>query len=189
MPLSPDTFTINPHCRVSVNHVGLGQHKVVLVDDFYQYPDSVLQLALERPYTDQFEIVGNFPGVRASVNVNTDHIVQAISDFWGMRLYPFFHPQPAVFQGITTQHYRLNIGQRQPHIDQDITAMVYLNPAESCMGGTGLYRHNRIWQVNMFRVFAFCVWTGSSSVRTTVLVVFPHQKRHSRLAEAIATCS
>ena len=31
--------------------------------------------------------------------------------------------------------------------------------------------------------------TGSSSVRTTVLVVFPHQKRHSRLAEAIATCS
>lgn len=141
MPLSPDTFTINPHCRVSVNHVGLGQHKVVLVDDFYQYPDSVLQLALERPYTDQFEIVGNFPGVRASVNVNTDHIVQAISDFWGMRLYPFFHPQPAVFQGITTQHYRLNIGQRQPHIDQDITAMVYLNPAESCMGGTGLYRH------------------------------------------------
>ncbi len=141
MPPSPDTFTLNPHCRVSVNHVGLGRHKVVLVDDFYRYPDAVLRAALELPYTDQFEIVGNFPGVRASVNVSTEPVVHAIGEFWGTTLYPFFHPQPAVFQGITNRHYRLNIGQRQPHIDQDITAMIYLNPVESCMGGTGLYRH------------------------------------------------
>ena len=58
-----------------------------------------------------------------------------------MPLYPFFDHQPAVFQGITNKNYRLNIGQQQPHIDQDITAMVYLNPADSCVGGTGLYRH------------------------------------------------
>ncbi len=141
MTHSPDTFAVNPDCRVSTHHVGLGRHKVVLVDDFYQHPDAVLQLVLDLPYTDQFEIVGNFPGVRASVNVDTEPIVQAIGKFWGMKLHPFFHPQPAVFQGITTQNYRLNVGQRQPHIDQDITAMVYLNPAESCMGGTGLYRH------------------------------------------------
>ncbi len=141
MQRSPDAFAINPHGRVSINHVGRGQHRVVMVEQFYQYPDKVLQLALELPYTDQFEIVGNFPGVRASVNVDTEPVVQAIGEFWGLRLSPFFRPQPAVFQGITTHHYRLNIGQRQPHIDQDITAMVYLNPVESCMGGTGLYRH------------------------------------------------
>ncbi len=110
MPPSPNIFAINPRCRVSVNHVGLGRHKVVLVDDFYQHPDAVLRMALDLPYTDQFEIVGNFPGVRASVNVDTEHIVRAIGECWGMTLYPFFHPQPAVFQGITTQHYRLNVG-------------------------------------------------------------------------------
>lgn len=141
VPFSPETFAINPHCRVSIDHIGLGHHKVVMVDEFYRYPDKVLQLALELPYTDRFEIVGNFPGVRASVNVDTEPIVDAISDFWDTRLHPFFYPQPVVFQGITNQKYRLNVGQRQPHIDQDVTAMVYLNPAESCMGGTGLYRH------------------------------------------------
>ena len=47
-----------------------------------------------------------------------------------------------MFSGITTNNYPLNIGQRQPHIDQDITAMVWLNPELSCVGGTGLFRHN-----------------------------------------------
>ncbi len=141
VPPSPETFAINPGCQVSVEHVGLGRHKVVMVDGFYRYPDRVLKQALELPYTDRFEIVGNFPGVRASVNVETGEIVDAIGEFWGMKLYPFFDPQPVVFQGITNHQYRLNVGQRQPHIDQDVTAMVYLNPAESCMGGTGLYHH------------------------------------------------
>ena len=37
--------------------------------------------------------------------------------------------------------YRLNIGQRAPHIDPDITALIYLNPEQSSTGGTALYRH------------------------------------------------
>jgi hypothetical protein len=54
---------------------------------------------------------------------------------------PFFSPQPVVFQGIKMQDFHLNVGQRQPHIDQDVTAMVYLNPEGFCKGGTGLYGH------------------------------------------------
>ncbi len=136
-----DALTINPHCRVTTDYVGQGLHKIVIADNFYQHPEHALQLALELPYTNRFEIVGNFPGVRASVNINTQPLFKKISELWGTPLYPFFNPQPVVFQGITNKNYHLNIGQRQPHIDQDITAMVYLNPAESCVGGTGLYRH------------------------------------------------
>lgn len=141
MHVPTDTFAINPHCSVSVEYLGQGHHKVVIADDFYQYPEKVLQLALELPYTDRFEIVGNFPGVRASVNTDPQPLFDKISSLWEVHLYPFFAPQPVVFQGITNKNYQLNIGQRQPHIDQDITAMVYLNPAQSCVGGTGLYRH------------------------------------------------
>ncbi len=136
-----DLLAINPHHAVSIQHVGLGQHQVVVVDNFYQHPDDVLQVALNLPYTDRFEIVGNFPGVRASLSLETGQLVDTLSSLWGCCLYTFFSPQPVVFQGIKTHHYRLNVGQRQPHIDQDITAMIYLNPANSCMGGTGLYRH------------------------------------------------
>lgn len=139
--IRPDLFAINPHHTVSIHHVGLGQHQVVVVDDFYQCPDEVLQVALNLPYTNRFEIVGNFPGVRASLNIETRQLVETLSSLWGSPLFTFFSPQPVVFQGIKTENYQLNVGQRQPHIDQDITAMVYLNPADSCSGGTGLYRH------------------------------------------------
>ena len=69
MNVTQDMLTINPHCEVTSEQVGQGKHKVITVDHFYQFPEKVLQLALELPYTDQFEIVGNFPGVRASVNL------------------------------------------------------------------------------------------------------------------------
>ena len=138
---SPDLFAVNPNTAISTHHVGIGKHKVIIADHFYQNPNDVLQTALALSYTDRYEIVGNFPGVRASLKVETKELFEYIGSLWGCRLYPFFSPQPVVFQGIKTHGYRLNIGQRQPHIDQDITAMVYLNPAESCSGGTGLYRH------------------------------------------------
>ena len=141
MHIPQETLTINSHCKVTSEQVGQGKHKVVIVDHFYQFPEKVLELALEFPYTDRFEIVGNFPGVRASVNLENATLFETISEYWGIPLHPFFDHHPAVFQGITNKNYSLNIGQRQPHIDQDITAMVYLNPADSCVGGTGLYRH------------------------------------------------
>ena len=141
MNLDPDILEINQNPKVEVDYVGQGKHKVVTADNFYQHPDKVLKLALDLPYTSQFEIIGNFPGVRASIKLDTQHILDTITQLWGTPLTPFFNPQPVVFSGITTGDYRLNIGQRQPHIDQDITAMVWLNPEESCIGGTGLFRH------------------------------------------------
>ncbi len=139
--LRPDLFAVHPNPNLSVHHVGLGQHKVIIADHFYQYPEDILQTTLELSYTDRFEIVGNFPGVRASLNVDTQPLIEHLSQLWGNVLSPFFSPQPVVFQGIKTHEYRLNVGQRQPHIDQDVTAMVYLNPEGFCKGGTGLYRH------------------------------------------------
>ncbi len=85
--------------------------------------------------------MGNFPGVRACLDHEHRELVEAMSAIWGCPLYIFSSPQPVVFQGIKTDNYQLNVGQRQPHIDQDITAMVYLNPAGSCTDGTGVYRH------------------------------------------------
>ena len=141
MNVDKDILDINQSYTLEVGHVGRGNHKVVIADNFYKYPDKVLQLALDLPYTNRFEIIGNFPGVRASIDLDSQHIVETVSSLWGAALYPFFNPQPVVFSGITNDNYRLNIGQRQPHIDQDITAMIWLNPAESCGGGTGLFRH------------------------------------------------
>ena len=139
--LPPDLFAFNPNPKLSVLEVGLGKNRVIIADHFYLHLDDILQAALELPFTDRFEIIGNFPGVRASLNVDTQPLIDHLSQIWGGNLLPFFSPQPIVFQGIKMQDFRLNVGQRQPHIDQDVTAMVYLNPEGFCNGGTGLYRH------------------------------------------------
>ncbi len=139
--LRPDLFAVNPNATTSALRVGRGQSKVMIVDHFYRYPEEILQAALDLPYTDRFEIVGNFPGVRATLNMDTQPLIDYLSQLWGASLLPFFSPQPVVFQGIKMQDFRLNVGQRQPHIDQDVTAMMYLNPEGFCKGGTGLYRH------------------------------------------------
>ena len=88
--LRPDLFAVNPNPDLSVHNVGLGQHKVIIADHFYLYPDDILQTALELPYTDRFEIVGNFPGVRASLNMNTQPLIEHLSQIWGCTLSPFF---------------------------------------------------------------------------------------------------
>ena len=62
MNIEPDVFDINPHFKMEVDFVGHGRHKVVTADHFYKFPDRVLKLALELPYTGRFEIVWKFSG-------------------------------------------------------------------------------------------------------------------------------
>ena len=139
--LSINLFAVNPNPHICVYDVGTGHNKVIIADNFYLHPDDILQTALELPYTDRFEVVGNFPGKRASLPVNTQPLIDHLSQIWGCPLSSYFPPERVIFQGIKTGGYRLNVGQRQPHIDQGVTAMVYLNPGGSCKGGTALYRH------------------------------------------------
>ena len=97
--LRADLFAVNQNPVISVHSVGLGQHKVIIADHFYQYPDEILQTALELPYTDRFEIVGNFPGVRASLNVNTQPLIDHLSQMWGCTHYHHFFPlSPSCFR-------------------------------------------------------------------------------------------
>src|SRR5690606_13786917 len=107
--IRPDLLALNPHHQLTRMHIGKGRHQVIVVDRFYRYPEEVLQTALELSYTARYEIVGNFPGVRATLNLDIDPLIRTLGGFWGCGLFPFFSPQPAVFQGIKTQAYKLNV--------------------------------------------------------------------------------
>ena len=141
MEISDDLLEINPNLQSQVAYVCKERHKAVLVDNFYKDLKKIHQATAKLSYTDHYDLTGNFPGARAQINISTQLVIDAISELWGSQLYPFFKPQLAVFQALTTKDYRLNIGQRAPHIDPDITALIYLNPEHSCSGGTALYRH------------------------------------------------
>ena len=46
MSTPDDVLAINPDAAVTVEHIGRGNHKVVMADQFYKFPENLLQLAL-----------------------------------------------------------------------------------------------------------------------------------------------
>ena len=139
---SKDILEVNPDCRVSVEYVGPGKHKCLIADDFYRNSQEVSRLALNLYYHEDKTLVGGYPGSRAVVTLDTVPLIGALGKLWGEPLAPFHsNYHPVIFSAITNREYPLNEWQRQPRIDQGVTAMVYLNPEPMCHGGTGLYRH------------------------------------------------
>jgi Family of unknown function (DUF6445) len=139
---SAEVLEVNPSCDVTVQHIGPANHKVLLADNFYRHPQKLAELALGLYYTESRAVVGSYPGSRAMITLDTTALIQMLGKLWGEPLRPFhtdYHP--VIFSAILNRNYQLTPWQRQPHIDQGITAMVYLNPEEMCSGGTDLYRH------------------------------------------------
>ncbi len=139
---SADVLEVNPDCQVTVHYVGRAKQKVLLADNFYRHPQQVAELALNLYYTESRSLVGSYPGSRALITLDTAPLLQALGRLWGEPLRPYHSDyHPVIFSAILNKGYMLTPWQRQPHIDQGVTAMVYLNPEELCAGGTGLYRH------------------------------------------------
>ncbi len=139
---SADVLEVNPACEVTVHQVGPASQKVLLADNFYRHPQKIADLALGLYYTESRAVVGSYPGARAMITLDTMPLIRTLSKFWGESLRPFLADyHPVIFSAIQMREYTLSPWQRQPHIDQGVTAMVYLNPEELCSGGTGLYRH------------------------------------------------
>lgn len=139
---SAEVLEVNPACDVAVRHIGPANHKVLLADNFYRHPQKIAELALGLYYTESRAVVGSYPGSRAMITLDTTPLIHTLAKLWGEPLKPFhaeYHP--VIFSAIQNRNYQLTPWQRQPHIDQGVTAMVYLNPEEMCSGGTGLYRH------------------------------------------------
>lgn len=132
---SKEIFEVNPDCQVTVEYVGPGKHKVLLADNFYRHPQQVGELALNLYYHEAQALVGGYPGSRAVVTLGTTPLIGALSKLWGEPLVPFHSDyHPVIFSAIINRNYQLNAWQRQPRLDQGVTAMVYLNPEEAMLG-------------------------------------------------------
>jgi hypothetical protein len=134
-----ELLLVNPRAKVTVETVGRGKHRVVLVDDYYRHPDQLVELAQALCYVAGTR--GSFPGTRAVVSLDTRPLIATVSELWGSKLESIEAYHPVIFSSIVNNGVRLTNNQRQPHIDPGMTAMVYLNADEHCAGGTALYRH------------------------------------------------
>lgn len=111
---------------------------VIVVDDFYQNPMAIRQLALTAEYRDVTQL--NYPGFQ-SVRAFT---TQAVVDKFAKLLD---RPLNVDLSSTTFGKFRIMLretGSRlKVHLDGacDWTGVLYLNPPQTCQGGTAFYRH------------------------------------------------
>ena len=84
MEISDDLLEINPNLKSQVAYVGKGKHKAVLVDNFYKDLEKILEAIAKLPYTDHYDLTGNFPGRPAG------HIFPSLETSLAGRLAIFF---------------------------------------------------------------------------------------------------
>ena len=103
---------------------------VYIVDNFYENPDEIRDLAIQLDYGDSPALVGGFPGMRGSLG--TPQVKK--------KLYQGFY------------HLCKEFGDLIPHQDfwekedgwestYQYGAVVYLNTEDECAGGTNLYSY------------------------------------------------
>lgn len=106
----------------------------IIVDNFYQDPDSVRELALSW----DFNVVGNYPGIR-TVSCGgewLEHIKGVFERLIGKPITYFPGGYNTAFQ-YTTEHNKTWI-----HYDEtEWAAVVYLTPDAPIDSGTAIYRH------------------------------------------------
>ena len=111
---------------------------LLVVDDFYQDPDRVRELALGAEYRG-FGEAANFPGRESVKAYASQGHARRLAQIVGK---PIAHdPRQLVF-GKFRIAIRSDAGQTRVHLDfVDWTAVVYLTPPERARGGLGFYRH------------------------------------------------
>jgi hypothetical protein len=133
--------------RATVVPLGEEPHQQALVlDDFFEDPEYVRQLALSLDYRAQR---GTFPGYEARVSLHTDALLERVRALVDPKLQSAPHYRDAwvfsmMHEGFDPKwrHYP------HPHVDHGVSdqaaclgGLVYLNLPEQCRGGTAFYRH------------------------------------------------
>lgn len=135
-----EVFAVNPHPTISERCVGTGRHRVIMVDEFYRYPERVLDLIDRLPFSEDARGELALPVRRAVARADLRHIEPLIRSYAGQEPLAQGGELWFVAQGMWG-NAPLSPRQRIPHNDPTAAALIYLNRPEDCSGGTGLYRH------------------------------------------------
>lgn len=151
-----ETFKINKDFTYHVIDIDGESGKIVLIDDFYENPDMVRDLAIMIPPSTNRRILNNLPKGPTSGRINAFYMQdqlgpaydEVIKEVWPEH---YAHYEKDYFLGsfrdatfvvnVMTSH---NLPPRVPHTDTTdmriFASAIYLNKPEECRGGTAFYR-------------------------------------------------
>ena len=113
---------------------------IVIIDNFYENPDVVRDLALKAKYIDVTQL--NYPGYQSLHNYASAAVRKKFEKSLGINVV--LDPEAHTF-GKFRIMLKETGSQLKIHLDgnADWTGVLYLNPDQDCLGGTGFYRHKR----------------------------------------------
>lgn len=112
---------------------------IIVIDNFYENPLSVRDLALKCEYIDQENLPDKFAGTESKKSFYTKDVLQKIETAIGQKI--IVDPKNYSF-GVFAKTYAKDKKNLTIHLDgSDWTALVYLSLPEHCQGGTTFYEH------------------------------------------------
>ena len=135
--------------------IGLHQCPLLVVDNFYQQPDYVRQLALSLRYEDR---VSGHGGTHAQARISLDDfelrnfISEQFGRDWGLSQNVHYHQQVpdhtwSFRRSFDSNQYNdSHLVEENPHSDGPVAlaGLIYLNTSEQCKGGTATV--SALWQ-------------------------------------------
>ena len=154
-----EVFKVNEDFEIEVETIGTtptGQDiKIVIVDNFYKYPEKVRDLALMIPPTTNKRVLSNLPSGEDSGRINAFYLQDQLGPVYDniiKAVYPEIHfqfPEGHVENSFKQATFIVNVmtsenlPPRVPHIDfpdmRVLASLIFLNTPEECKGGTAFY--------------------------------------------------
>lgn len=147
--LNQEIFSINKSIKPRFITVGNQNNRILIIDDFFQYPDSVRELALNTTYVDEKNLLklGNVTDTTHWYTHYLECTTHHFSDFLICAKRQFFKDNRAnndFFPFHYTFQYYTQISKCIPHVDgTSYAGLVPLNTEEELKNkssGTGFYR-------------------------------------------------
>lgn len=144
-------FSINPINSLQIQEFEVGRHRwpYVIIDNIYQNPHKVREHVLSLEF---LPTQSRHPGMFAQLQSDIDFrpLLEVIHKFYTCKFNYSFQEtvqnmrnvSKALFACMNRGEESLDKFQGKPHVDNCYMAgLIYLNPEDCCLGGTGFYQH------------------------------------------------
>ncbi|KZR62104.1 DUF6445 family protein [Prochlorococcus sp. MIT 1303] len=145
---SGELSKVNRSAKISFMPFADKLHNIMVVDDFYLYPDDLSKFAIGLDH----KRVGYHPGDQASADLPDAEISDWIHNQYVKKTYTNIPDviltscsyKVWLFSIFKRHQYELMEHMCKPHADSGfIAGIVYLNKPQDCNGGTGFFHHRR----------------------------------------------
>jgi hypothetical protein len=139
-------YAVNQNAPVQQLTVGLEQEKILIIDDFMQNPEALVELSVTQPFTPYNT---QYPGIKSPAPTEytqqlLNSVVPIIEKHYDLPPRYKLECSNCSFSLITCSENDLNLFQRAPHRDSSypyqFAVLLYLCSPDH--GGTSFYRHN-----------------------------------------------